>query len=517
MLTSLLSVRAQNDLVKDLDKLELFLKSVDGRYVDSVATSNLVERGMRSMLEELDPHSVYMNARQYKAATEPLAGKYEGIGIRYQVVEDTMTVLDVIPGSPADKYRLKTGDRIIAIGDDTLAGKGISSSKMARTLKEEDNTELPLALLRGNERALVEQVLPRAKVQVSSVPTHFVMDNKTGYIRLTRFSSTSLSDFRSALDALNAQRVDNLVLDLRGNSGGYLNVAIKIVDEFLDDRKLIVYTEGLHQTRKETMATSGGRFVDGNVVVLIDEHSASASEIVAGAIQDWDRGLIVGRRSYGKGLVQRTVEFDDGSAMRLTISRYYTPTGRSIQKPYDDGVDAYRSDLRSRARHGELYSADSIYYNDSLIYYTPGKRKVYGGGGIIPDVFVPADSNTRTDFCSKALRAGLFYGFTIQYTEDHGKAIRSDFKDVNAFADRFKVDQALLDAFRNYAARREIETDDAEFVQSQEELEERIKINIARFVYGYESYYYVSALYDEGIAKALEEIANGSFKELGLN
>lgn len=508
---------AQNDLEKDIDKLQLFLKSLDARYVDSVATSELVERGMRSMLEELDPHSVYMNADQYTAATEPLTGKYEGLGIRFQIVDDTLCVLDVLEGSPADRFGMKMGDRVVAIGKDTLAGKGLRSSQMTKRLKDPDRRDQAITIFRNHGRDVIMQVMPRSKVRVSSVPAHFVIDKKTGYIQLNRFSSTSLEDFRNALDELNDEKVDNLVVDLRGNSGGYLSVAIKIVDEFLDDRKLIVYTEGLHQTRKETMATSGGRFVDGHLVVLIDEHSASASEIVAGAIQDWDRGLIVGRRSYGKGLVQRTVEFDDGSAMRLTISRYYTPTGRSIQKPYDDGVDVYKSDLRSRRSHGELYSADSIQINDSLVYFTPGKRKVYGGGGIVPDVFVPADSSRSGDFYRKVLRKGLMYGFSIDHVMVENENILEEYPSVERFGEDFVVTDEMLERFRNYARNRGLEADDQAYAISKNAIEERLKVNIARFVYGYEAHHYVRALYDDGIATALTEIDKDSFKDLGLN
>ena len=343
----------QNDLDKDLSKLELFLKSLDQRYVDSVSTSEILEKGLRSMLKELDPHSVYFSPEQYAAANEPLKGEFKGIGIRYQVIADTLIVIQVLGNSPAFNGGLKIGDQLIAIGSDTLSGLKMKSKAMSERIKDPINNRKPFIVFRQDEQLL--PVLDRGNVSVTSVPAYFMLTDKIGYIKLNRFSSKSLNEFRSALDNLESEGMEELIFDLRGNSGGYLNVAIKIVDEFLEDRKLIVYTEGTHQNKKETFATSGGRFIAGDLVVLIDEKSASASEIVAGAIQDWDRGLIVGRRSYGKGLVQRTIEYEDGSAMRLTISRYYTPTGRSIQRSYADGVDAYRKDLAERKKHGEYY------------------------------------------------------------------------------------------------------------------------------------------------------------------
>ena len=307
----------------------------------------------------------------------------------------------------------------------------------------------------------------------------------------------------------------HLVFDLRGNSGGYLNVAVKILDEFIPDRRLLVYTEGTHQSRKETFSTSGGRCTRGDLVVLIDENSASASEVVAGALQDLDRALIMGRRSYGKGLVQRTVEFDDGSAMRMTISRYYTPTGRSIQRPYDEGLKAYKSEGRKRKESGELYSADSIEINDSLVYYTPARRKVYGGGGIIPDVFVPADSSKSSPFMRSLVKSGLHVRTALHYVDSHSDEL-SIYPSVQGYTSKFIVPETLLNEVRMAASKRGDICSDEEFEAAKIDLNEVMKTLIARFYFGYEDHFYVIASYDEMIHKAIDDIQNDTFKELGL-
>lgn len=508
---------AQNSVEGDLRKLETFLRSVDAKYVDSISTESLVEKGIRSMLEELDPHSTYFTAEQYKAANEPLAGKFDGIGIRFQMIADTMTILEVLDGAAAQRVGIRMGDQVIAVDGDTVAGKNVPSSVITEKFRSEHSRPLTVSVWRDHGRERSVYSLQRGEVQVSSVPAYFVLDSRTGYIKLLRFSSTSLEDFRAALDELTARNIDNLIVDLRGNSGGYLNVAVKIVDEFLSDRKLIVYTEGIHQPRKDINATTGGRFTEGKLVVLIDENSASASEIVAGAIQDWDRGLVVGRRSYGKGLVQRTVEFDDGSAMRLTISRYYTPTGRSIQKPYENGLEAYRDDLLNRRENGELFSADSIRIDDSQVYYTPGGRHVYGGGGIVPDVFVSVDTLARTEVMRDLEKTGLFYAYALDYTRHHEAELRKRYPDVEKFAARFVVDDAMLLDLHAYYQRREGKLDIGRFIDSGEEINKALKPLIARFHYGYMEYYYVEAQYDEMILKAVQEFDNGTFRELGLN
>lgn len=506
---------AQNDVAKDIEKLSLFLNSLNERYVDSVQTSALLEKGMRAMLEELDPHSVYLTPEQYVAATEPLSGNFKGVGIRYQIILDTMTVLEVMKNTPAEKAGVLRGDQFVVVGTDTLAGKKLSSAKMSSLLKNERNTDAPVLIYRNHGAEQIKMVITRENIKVSSVPAYFVVEDDIGYIKFSRFSSTSLSDFRIALDALVEADVKDLILDLRGNSGGYLNVAVRILDEFIEDRKLLVYTEGVHQSRKETYSTSGGRFTKGNVVVLIDEHSASASEVVAGALQDLDRALIMGRRSYGKGLVQRTVEFDDGSAMRMTISRYYTPSGRSIQRPYDEGLKVYKGDIKNRKLSGELYSEDSINVNDELVYYTPSKRKVYGGGGIVPDVFVPADTAKTSDVLRNLAKSGLHVRVALEYVQRNSGKL-SAFNSIEAYTKSFQVEPSALDQVRLLSAKRGEVISDEDFAQSKPELERVMKVLIARFYFGYDSHYYVLAADDAMIQKAIADMQNNTFKELGL-
>lgn len=510
-----LMMHGQNDISADLQKLDKFLRSIDQKYVDSVETYDIVEHGIQRMLEDLDPHSVYMNPEQYQRANEPLSGRYKGIGIRYRVIEDTLTVVEVIENSPADKGGLQFGDQLIAVGSDTLSGKNLSANAMSKRIKDEKNTDQPFDILRSGEP--LSTILTRDNVPVSSIASAIMLDEKTGYIKLTRFSSSSVSDFRQALDKLDKLGMKSLVFDLRGNSGGYLNAAIKIVDEFLEDRKLIVYTEGLHQSKKETFANSGGRFTNGDLVVLIDERSASASEIVAGAIQDWDRGLIVGRRSYGKGLVQRTIDYDDGSAMRLTISRYYTPTGRSIQKPYDKGLKAYKSDLKKRKLSGELLNKDSIKVNDTLVYYTPRKRKVYGGGGIIPDRFIAADTTKMHDLSKELYKKGLPYYFAIRLVQANRKDILDQHTTIEKFTNDYSISQDWLNAFKRMAVHRQINVEDDEFELAKQELTADVKEIMARYLYGYEDHYYIIAKSDLATMKAIELLNDNTFKELGLN
>lgn len=510
------SLMAQNDISADIDKLEKFLRNLDRNYVDSVSTSEIIEAGMKRMLEELDPHSVYLDKEAYERANEPLKGKFKGIGVRFMMVNDTMTILEVIEDGGAIRSRIKAGDQIVTIDGDTVSGRKKSSGSISRMIKKSEKPQLAMQVVRlYPSRQDLQMDVVRNEVQISSVPAAFMIDNRTGYIKLNRFSASSLGDFRNGLDKLQENRLKNLILDLRGNGGGYLNVAIKIADEFLDDRKLIVYTQGLHQDKRETFASSGGRYTDGALYVLVDANSASASEILAGAIQDLDRGLIVGRRSYGKGLVQRTVDFNDGSAMRLTISRYYTPTGRSIQRPYDDGVAAYRNEVRQRVVHGELSSEDSIALVDSMVYFTPLHRKVYGGGGIIPDVFVPQDTSKLEDVVARLFRKALLEGFAMKTAILSGDEIRSNYASMEKFIEEFQLDDETIGSLNSYSNSRGVEVDVEELAES-ESLKEFVMVPLARFIYGKEAYYQARAAFDADVLATLHEIEAGTVKELGL-
>lgn len=509
-------ITAQNNIDADIQKLEVFLKSLDKRYVDSVETSKLVEKAISAMLEELDPHSVYMDQDRYQRANEALHGEFVGIGIRYRMLSDTMLITEVFEKSPSKRAGIYVGDRVVSINGDTVAGREMNENEITDRIKGEDNTTVKMSLQRWNGEKVIT-TLQRDKIHTSTVEVVKMLDKSNGYIKLNRFGARSYTEFKRALDDLNDQGMENLVIDLRGNSGGYLNVAIKIADEFLDDRKMIVFTEGLHQSRKELMATSGGRFLEGKVAILMDESSASASEILAGALQDWDRALIVGRRSYGKGLVQRTVEFDDGSAMRLTISRYYTPTGRSIQKPFNGDLEAYKDDIQARHDRGELYVRDSMQLDLDHVYMTPANRKVYGGGGIVPDVFVPIDTLKYSEYVYELIEKGVMDGFTIDYTMTNIRSFNKEYKNAQKFVEEFTVNPELLEQLKSYGEKRGVLCDESiDMAKADQELNKYLKAHIAKYLFDSMAFYQSLAPEDEMIMAAIQNLDDQMLKELGL-
>lgn len=509
-------LKAQNDISSDIKKLEIFLSNIDAKYVDSVNTYELVEKAIKNVLRDLDPHSIYLNRESYESTTEQLNGKFNGLGIRYQMIDDTMTVLEVYDGSGAEKAGFRMGDQMIAAGNDTLSGLKRTSKLLSEILDKNAATKEGITIWRrgGKERNVV--YVDRFSISVNSVPAAFMIDKEIGYIKLSKFTDKSFDDVKSALDELKKAKAKKLIFDIRGNSGGYLTRAIKIADEFLEDRRLIVYTQGVHQAKRETFATSGGRFTEGDLVVLIDENSASASEIFAGAIQDWDRGLIIGRRSYGKGLVQRPIEFGDGSAMRLTISRYYTPTGRSIQQPYNEGYEAYRNAHKTRRLSGELNDQDSIQIADSLIYYTPRNRKVYGGGGIIPDLFVPEDTSKYTKSMRHLLENGLTYGFALKIVSIRGDEIVNGFEDINDYVSNFQVDVGLYSLLQDYVMNRSVNEINWDNERTQLQVKRHLKNLIARFAFDMESFYRARLEFDDDVIAAREALEKDRLQELGL-
>lgn len=516
LLSSFVEMKAQNDISSDIKKLEIFLLNLDAKYVDSVSTYDLVETAIKNVLRDLDPHSIYLDRESYESTTEQLNGKFNGLGIRYQMVDDTMTILEVYHGSGAEKAGIRMGDQMISAGSDTLSGLKRTSKQLSEILEINAETKEGITIWRrdGRERNVV--FVDRLSITVSSVPAAFMIDKEIGYIKLSKFTDKSFDDVKDALDELKKAKAKKLIFDIRGNSGGYLTRAIKIADEFLEDRRLIVYTQGVHQAKRETFATSGGRFTEGDLVVLIDENSASASEIFAGAIQDWDRGLIIGRRSYGKGLVQRPIEFGDGSAMRLTISRYYTPTGRSIQQPYTDGYEAYRKSHNYRRQSGELNDQDSIHIADSLIYFTPKNRKVYGGGGIVPDLFVPEDTSRYSETMHHLLENGLTYGFALKLVSLRGDEIVNGFEDVNDYVFNFQVDDGLYSLFQSYVTNRTDKKLDWNDESTQIQFKRHMKNLIARFAFDMESYYRARLEYDVDVIAAREALEKDKLQELGL-
>ena len=402
-----LPLTAQESVQKNQRKFGRLLRLVDGYYVDTANVDKLTEKAIVHLLSELDPHSVYISKEEVDRMNEPLQGNFEGIGISFNIHKDTLLVTSIISGGPSEKVGIRAGDRILQVDGKNIAGTGIKNNDVFEMLRGEKGTTVELQVLRRNSDGLLDFSIVRDKIPIHSLDASYMLDDETGFIKLNKFSATTTQEFTEAVKDLRSKNMQNLILDLRGNGGGYLKTAIAMADEFLEPGKLIVYTEGKSYPRNYTYATETGSFEKGRLVVLIDEGSASASEIVSGAVQDWDRGLIIGRRSFGKGLVQRPIPLPDGSSVRLTIQKYYTPSGRCIQKPYDEGVEAYRKERLERYSSGEFFTLDSLKMPDSLKYFTQNNRIVYGGGGIMPDIFVPVDTSQTSDYFVDLSRKGV--------------------------------------------------------------------------------------------------------------
>jgi carboxyl-terminal processing protease len=473
------NIRSRND------KLNSILNIIESNYVDSVNRNDLVEAAIPAILKKLDPHSVYIPAKDLARANEPLQGNFEGIGISFNMLTDTILVLSTIPGGPSEKLGLLPGDKIIYVNDSLVAGKHISDEKVMGMLKGPRGTVVKVKILRNRQKELLLFEITRDKIPIYSVDVDYMVNDHTGYIKINAFAMTTFDEFMKGLLELKGKGMTKLILDLRGNSGGIMDAAIQIANQFLKEGQLIVYTKGRAQPRNEARATGKGEFEKGELVVLIDEWSASASEILAGAIQDNDRGTIIGRRSFGKGLVQEPVPFADGSGMRLTIARYYTPTGRSIQKPYKDGFDKYYDDLNERYNRGEFEVSDSIHFSDSLKFTTPEGRIVYGGGGIMPDKFVPADTSGVSPYFLKV--RSLIYRFALKYTENNRENLKkfTESGEMEKFLDK----QTLLDQFVQYAATNGVKRDAKGLKISGNIIHTQIKAYIARNILDNKGFY----------------------------
>ena len=434
------------------DKLLSVMELVYGSYVDVPVLDSIEEEIIPTLLGSLDPHSVYIPAKDMDGVNESIEGQFDGVGITFNMLTDTVRVISVISGGPSAKAGVMAGDRILTIDDSLVAGQKIDQELIVGRLRGPRGSEVKLGIERPGLRELLSITVTRGVIPVKSVDAGFMIDERTGYIRLSVFSRNSYQEMMRILTAMRNEGMTNLIFDLRGNSGGLLDQAIHITNEFLPSEKLIVYTEGRASRRTEQYTNGRGRFQDLNLVVLIDEGSASASEILAGALQDNDRGTIVGRRSFGKGLVQEQIPLDDGSAIRLTVARYYTPVGRSIQKPYDNGTEEYYRDIANRFDHSELFSADSIRFPDSLRFVTPGGKSVYGGGGIMPDVFVPLDTlPLRAPYAQEVSSKNILFRYTIAFSDNHREELNGieTQGDLDAF---FKRQGDLLPPFVRYAA-----------------------------------------------------------------
>ncbi|NLF41130.1 MAG: S41 family peptidase, partial [Bacteroidales bacterium] len=429
------------------------LEIIKFAYVDTVNEAELTEHAIRGMLKELDPHSVYLSAEELKEANEPLQGSFDGIGVQFNIISDTIVVISPTPGGPSEKVGIMPGDKIVKIDGDIAVGSIVNNNFVFKKLRGERGSKVLISIFRQGAKDLLEFTIIRDQIPINSLDAAFMASPETGYIKINRFARTTIREFKEALIKLQAQGMKNLILDLNYNSGGYLDVAIELSDQFLEKEKLIVYTEGNSSPKQKFNSTVRGVFKKGKLVVLINEGSASASEIVSGAVQDWDRALLVGRRSFGKGLVQRPFNLPDGSAIRLTTARYYTPTGRSIQKPYEDGIDQYYKDLSDRFKSGELVDPTKIHMPDSLKFETMiNKRPVYGGGGVMPDFYIPLDTTRISDFYSQLLRKGLLNQFSFEYANKNREQLNNTYPDLNIFIKQFDVDDAFMNEFFAYAA-----------------------------------------------------------------
>jgi carboxyl-terminal processing protease len=445
-------IQAQNSNYQvNTTKMNQVLRSINDLYVDTVDFNKLTESAIVEMLKELDPHSAYLSAKESKQASEPLQGSFDGIGVTFQLIKDTINVMEVLVGGPSEKVGLMAGDKIIKVDTLVSTGKTINNLWVQTNLRGTKGSKVKILVKRGHNPEPLEFTITRGKIPMNSINVYFMANENTGYIRLERFAATSQAEFDTAVTKLKALGMKNLIFDLRGNGGGYLNVAFAIADEFIKNGQMIVYTDNFRKTGENFLATKFGNFEEGKLIILVDEGSASASEIVSGAIQDWDRGLIMGRRTFGKGLVQKPLILTDKSELRLTISHYYTPTGRCIQKPYDDGIDSYQQDLIERYKHGEYLTPDSIFFPDSLKYYTPNKRVVYGGGGIMPDIFIPMDTTKYSSLFNELVRKGVFGGFTLDYMDSHRPELLAKYPTISEFKNNFQISDEMYTQLMDYA------------------------------------------------------------------
>ena len=518
VLLSASPAQAQSDEQREaIQKFGTAMQIINFAYVDSVDSPELVASAIKQMLKELDPHSAYISKEDVERVNEPLEGSFEGIGVTFQIFNDTILVVSPVPGGPSDKLGIFGGDKIVKIDGQSSTGEKINNEYVMERLRGKKGTTVSVSIKRAGKNALIDFDIVRDKIPLNSIDATYMAAPEIGYIKLTRFSKTSMDEFRESVQELRQQGMQDLILDLRSNSGGYLNIAVELSDEFLPDDRLIVYTEGLRNPRENFSSTSTGSFdKNGRVIVLINEASASASEIVAGAIQDWDRGLVLGRRSFGKGLVQRPFRLPDGALIRLTTARYHTPTGRCIQKPYDEGVEEYFKDFKNRLEHGELVSADSIHFPDSLQYLTPAGRTVYGGGGIMPDIFIPIDSTRFSDYYIDLVRKMVFNTYTMSYLDKNRAQILSQYPDVDAFKNGFVVDDEMYSDFKAKAAEAKVVRDaDEKYYYPDEDLKLQIKALLARNIWDAEAYFVVINAIDTELSTAIDLLQNEKqFSEL---
>ena len=492
--------KASGDIGKDVQKFRDVLTQIQTEYVDTVNTNSLVDDAIHHMLNKLDPHSAYIPATDRIAANEDLRGNFDGIGVEFNIFHDTIVVVSALSGGPSEALGIQSGDKIVKVDDKNLAGVGVTSTDVMKALKGPRGTEVKVTVLRRNEE--IDYSIIRDKIPQYSVDVAYMVDDEIGYIKVNRFAATTFEEFHQALSKLKQKGMTKLVVDLQSNPGGYMNIAIDMADDFLSSGKKIVFTHGKEKKYdSQALSTSKGDFESGDLIILLNEGSASASEILAGALQDNDRALIVGRRSFGKGLVQSPFDLSDGSELRLTISRYYTPTGRSIQKPYEDG-DEYSRDILSRYNHGEFFHADSIRFNDTLKYTTPKGRTVYGGGGIMPDYFVPLDTTLTSHYLNELYTSTSIQEYTFGYGEQHREELLE--KGFDHFLEKFVVTDQMLADLVQTGDRNKVKPDRKELAKKERLFKVHIKAQIARKLWNNEGFFPVMNQTNEIFQQALK-------------
>lgn len=511
------SYQLQNGGIDPRKKIDEVVKLINSAYVDQPDDEKLSESAIEAMLKDLDPHSVYIPAKELKESNEQLEGNFEGIGVEFNIINDTIVVVSPISGGPSEQVGIRAGDRIIKIDGKTVAGVNFTNENVFKTLRGAKGTKVQVAIQRSGEKKLLDFTITRGKIPIYSVDASYMATPDIGYIKISRFAATTLDEYHEAMNKLKKQGLKNLILDLRGNPGGYLKAAIMLADEYLEKDKLVVYTQGRARPKDIFKATTTGDFEHGKLVVLVDEGSASASEIVSGAIQDHDRGMIVGRRSFGKGLVQEPFMLSDGSAIRLTVARYYTPSGRSIQRPYDKGVEDYYEDMNERFKHGELISKDSIKFADSLKYKTSKNRIVYGGGGIMPDIFVPLDTSENSEYLQKLYGKNVFNEFVFDYIDKNRKSLTANYKDFTSFKNNFEVNPQIMEEFVRYGEKKGIKRDPQGLKLSGNFFKTQIKAMIARQFFKNDGFYEIVNESNETYKKALEVLKDDSFKKMKID
>ncbi|MDF2447735.1 MAG: C-terminal processing peptidase-3 [Bacteroidota bacterium] len=489
------------------DKINSLLNYIEYQYVDTINKKNLVEKTVTAMLQSLDPHSSYIAASEFEAVNEPLEGNFDGIGIEFNIIKDTIRVIAPITGGPSEKIGIRAGDRLVKVEDKNVAGVKITNKEVFEKLRGKSGTLVKVAVARSGVSKLLEFNITRGAIPLYSVDASYMLEPTIGYIKISKFAATTYQEYLKAFNALSKKGMTKLILDLRGNPGGYLNAAVDISDEFLSAGQQIVYTQGKANPKKVYKATQHGSFENNPLVILIDEGSASASEIVAGAVQDNDRGTIIGRRSFGKGLVQDQLQLPDGSAIRLTIARYYTPTGRCIQKPYSDDKDEYYNEEYDRYEHGELLNEDSIKLDKTKQYKTPEGKTVYGGGGIMPDVFVPLDTTRSNPFLNKVFYTGVINTFAFEYSDNNRSKLKAYGTSAN-FINEFQITLSILEEFYRYCASQKLNLDNPALREkTNEALKPYLKAFIGRGVFDKDAYYPIINKQDKSILKAIDVLS----------